>query len=290
MGLLIIVLSGISGALFTLGYKIKEQRGHRLELFMFLFSASFLLFAFLFSLIYGHGLFNTYAMIIGIPNGFSMYISVIMYSRAIRRARLSISWTVVQFCILIPFLASIVFFETRVSTLSIIGTALMLVSIVIFGKGKREKTSSDDTSLELRTGIELFAASLFSGIALTMPLVYVSLADNASPFTLLFFSSAVMAAASLIRLGKAVLTHLPSRSEIVVPIFMSFMQVISLSLLITGLKTIPGSAAYPLKSIIGLLCIYACSYLCFKERMIPIEIVGIVCSVTAIVFITMTLH
>lgn len=261
-------------------------------MFIFLFSFSFLLFTGLFSLINGNTAADFPALFLGLPYGLSMYLSIIMYTQVIAKVRLSISWTIVQFCVLVPLLVSLLFFEVEIDFMSFSGAILVMLSILIFGKGKKEKSdTAPPGGIEVKTGFQVFLAALFSGIGLTIPMIYVSVVDISQPFILLLYSSLVMTIASFISLliHKEVKTR--KRWDIVlIPVGMSFFQVVALSLLMVGLREINGSIAYPLKSVVGLMCVYLFSFATFKEKLLTIEKFGILISIAAIILMTASLY
>lgn len=293
IGITAIVISGFAGGLFTLGYKLKA----RLELpdkgFSFLYGFTFMLFALLFILFKGDTLVEQSALLWGIPYGVAMYVSVVMYASVIGKVRLSISWTIIQFSILIPLISSLIFFEAEMNIFSLTGSVLVLISIATFGLAKRHEgaESSETSQADLGVGLRLFLASLFSGIGLAIPLFYVSSTSESQPMVLLFYASLFMTLMVLVTLRKVDYRQLFTDWKAVgVPTGMSFLQLSATFLLMVGLLSLQGSVAYPLKSVLGLLFVYTLSHLVLKERLLFLEKVAIVIALIAILLTTRALH
>jgi multidrug transporter EmrE-like cation transporter len=291
MAVALVILSGIAGSLFTLGYKIKDRLQREIMVFMFYFSLFFTCITFLFMNIYQNSFLNLPALLFGIPNGFSMFGAITMYSLVIKKAQLNISWTVVQFSVLVPFSVSIIFFDSTLGFFSFAGITLILFAITILGKKKNSKNPTGITSMGLMTWFQLFLTALFSGLSLTFPLLYVSLSNNTDTLTLLFYGSCTMVLLSLICKSKSLLSLLsPGRKVLSISLFMSVSQVASLFLFIEGLKHIEGTVAYPMRSVSGLLFVYMFSSLIYKERLVIKEKIGLMISVAGITLITMAIY
>jgi multidrug transporter EmrE-like cation transporter len=71
---------------------------------------------------------------------------------------------------------------------------------------------------------------------------------------------------------------------------MGFLQMANWSLLMIGLQGIGGSVAYSLNGVVGLVCVYGISFSFFKEHVSPIEKIGILVSIIAILLMTASLY
>lgn len=293
IGLFSIVVSGLAGGLFTLGYKLKARFEQPDKGFSFLYALTFMLFALLFIFFRGDTLVERQALLWGIPYGLAMYVSVVTYASVIGKVRLSISWTIVQFSILIPLISSLLFFEAELNIYSLVGSILVLLSILTFGLAKRHEgeVPSESRRADVAVAIRLFLASLFSGIGLAIPLFYVSSTSESQPMVLLFYASLFMTLMVIATMRRADYRGLFSDWKVVaVPTGMSFLQLSALFLLMVGLLTVRGSVAYPLKSVLGLLFVYLLSHLILKERLLFLEKVAIVIALIAIILTTRALH
>lgn len=287
-----IILSGFAGGIFSFGYKAIVRLKHRIGPFIFLYGLTYTIFTAVGILLTGGVSSDPMAWLFGILHGVIMFMAILFYIRIIGKIRLSISWTIIQFSIFIPLVASLLFFEKDLSLLSVGGTVLMLVAIIMFSQGKKAHPAQPEgTEATLANWFLLFCSSLFSGMALTIPMSYMKATSVSQPLYLLFASGVGTLLCSLFFIRKGDWEYMKGDWKIFgVPSVMSFLQIISWAFLMVGLLDLDGAVAYSLKGFIGLLCVYTISFSFFKETVSRIEKVGIVVSVGAILLMTISLY
>lgn len=287
-----IVLSGFAGGIFSFGYKAIVRLKHRIGPFIFLYGLTYTIFTAIGILLTGGVSADSMAWLFGISHGVIMFMAILLYVRIIGKIRLSIFWTIIQFSIFIPLVTSLLFFEKDPSLLSVGGTVLMLVAIIMFSLGKKDHSGQPEgTKGTLANWFLLFCSSLFSGMAFTIPMLYMKAASVSQPLYLLFASGVGTLLCSLFFIRKGDWKYMKGDWKVLsVPSIMSFLQIISWAFLMIGLLKLDGAVAYSLKGFIGLLCVYTISFLFFKEIVSRIEKIGIFVSVGAILLMTISLY
>lgn len=287
-----LILSGFAGAFFSSGYKAMAQLDHRYKPFVSLYSLAFSLFTAIGVLLIRGTLADSMLWLFGIPHGVVTCLAILFYAGIIGNVRLSISWTIIQFSILIPLAVSLIFFETDLNLLAVAGCAFMVLAIIIFSLGKKGASPAEESPrLTFKNGLLLFTSSLFTGIAFTIPMIYLKAAERSQPLSLLFISAIASLLTSLWFVRKEDWSYIMSDWRIAgIPTAMGFLQMANWSLLMIGLQGIGGSVAYSLNGVVGLVCVYGISFSFFKERVSPIEKIGILVSIIAILLMTASLY
>lgn len=287
MGLFIVALSGATTAVFGLGYKIRKHYGFSIIHLSFLFSVSIIIFALIYILIYGHPIYSKASLMIGAPIGACFALAIYFYQQVLEKANLNISWTVIQFSVLIPFFFSMIAYHERPSIQAIIGVVLIFVSIILFGI-KKERTRQSAIP-DIKTALFLFFAAFLSGVNDAFAKVYVSSFNGESPFSLFLYTGITMSVITGIILlhRKEVLISGRKRWGLVLNgLYMGFFSVSGAALLITGLRSVDGSIAYPLRNAVNIIMIFIFSYFFFKEKARPIELVGTGTALAGLVIVT----
>jgi drug/metabolite transporter (DMT)-like permease len=290
IGLVFTFLTGSVGALYSLNYKLKERRAYPTDPVMFFFSVTFVLVTTVFRFLFHEPVYTREALLLGIPFGICMYLALRLYFVVARRAKLNISWLIIQFSLLVPFGLSILIYQETLEPLAILGIVFMFLSIVFFALGK--SSSGQDAAIpDARTWALLALSSLFSGIGVSMPRVYVALNPDGGAFTLAFYQGltlVILSAAGLLVGWK----KSPRKSYGGILLIASSMGVTSVpatAFITMALKFLRGAIVYPLRSVINILCVFVLSFLLFKERVRPLEAIGSVMAVAGIVLVSATL-
>ena len=108
---IILVVSALCVGFFSLGYKILGSKEYNTNLFLLMYAIFFSLSAFIASVIFSESLINNYSVSYGFVNGISMYIAVYLYTQVVKHIKLNISWTIIQFSLLIPIIVSIIVYN-----------------------------------------------------------------------------------------------------------------------------------------------------------------------------------
>ncbi len=290
LGLVFTFFTGSAGALYSLNYKFKEQRAYPTGPVMFFFSLNFVLVTTIFRLLFGEPIYNREALLLGIPFGSSMYIALRLYFVVARRAKLNISWLIIQFSLLVPFGLSILIYRESLELQAILGVVLIFCSIVFFALGK--SSSGQDAAIpDARTWILLALASLFSGIAVSMPRIYVALNPAGGALTLAFYQglTLVILSGSGLLLGWNKNPWKNCGAILLIGFSMGVTGVPANAFITMALKYLRGAIVYPLRSVVNILCVFILSFLLFKERVRALEAIGSLLAVTGIVLVSATL-
>jgi uncharacterized membrane protein len=257
---------------------------------MFFFSLAFTLVTTFFRLLFHEPIYSREALLLGIPFGICMYLALRLYFVVAKRAKLNISWLIIQFSLLVPFGLSILIYQETLEPQGILGIVLIFVSIVFFALGKR--SSGQDAAIpDARTWVLLALSSLFSGIAASMPRIYVGLNPTGGAFTLAFFQGltmVILSAAGLLPGWKKV-PWKHYRGILLIALSMGVTGVPATAFITMALKFLRGAVVYPLRSVINILFVFILSFLLFKERVRFLEAIGSALAVAGIVLVSVTL-
>ena len=290
VGLLFAFLSGAAGALYSLNYKFKERSAYPTDPVMFFFALTFVLVTTVFRISFGEAVYSREALVLGIPFGASMYLALRLYFVVARRAKLNISWLIIQFSLLVPFSLSILVYRETLELQAILGVGLIFSSIVFFALGKG--SSAQGVAIpDARTWVLLALSSLFSGISVSMPRIYVALSQTGGAFTLAFYQGLTLVVLSA---GGLLLAWKDSRWKngggiLLVALSMGVTAVPANAFITIAVKYLQGAVVYPLRSVVNILSVFVLSFLLFKERVRPLEAVGSGLAVVGIVLVSTTI-
>jgi len=294
-----ILLSAIFVGFFSVGYKILGIKRYNSNMFLCIYSMFFSLAAFFGAVVLHESISNSLSLVFGMINGLFMYFAVLLYTQVVKYVRLNISWSVLQFSLIVPVLVSIFVYKEEAGIHVYIGILLILLAIYAFGRGKgtgkelgKEKSTGSNPAVpDVKLGIMLLLSTLFSGATNAVPQVYVSYAESGGNFPLLFYTGITIFMLSLLHL---LIKRNKEYKEIsfgliTLSVYMGFVQMLAIFFLLLALRIFPGVVVFPLRNVTALLVIYAVSYLFFKERLNRVEGLGVVFTVFAIVLISMAL-
>lgn len=288
---LFVLLSGFTGALYALSYKLRERRGYPIYLTLFLFSFFSSVFSLVFITVFHEPVYSFRAFILGIPYGLAMIVSLSLYFVVTETTKLNITWTIIQFSVLIPFAFSVIWYKETVVPLAQAGIGCVLLSLVLFAFSK-SRGFHKPTIPYLRTASLLFLSSFFTGFSMCFPKIYSDLDPTAGPFTLLLYRGmAMLPGAFLLFLYKE--GSFPCRRRIigimVLTASMSLNGILLGAFIILALRNIPGSIAFPLRTIVNVLCVFILSYFLFREKVRLMEGLGVGVALTGISLVTATI-
>jgi drug/metabolite transporter (DMT)-like permease len=283
-----VFLSGLAGAFFASAYKVRKSLGLPVPPVLFLFSLFYLALSMGIAVFNGQLLFSRGLLAIGAAHGLSMILSMLCYSHVMERAKLGVTWTIIQFSVLLPFFFSVLMYRERPRPVTWLGIVCIFLAIALFSLSKTRRPEGraiPDTS----TGILLFAASLLTGAALGIPKIYTANFPQLGIFALLTYSSSTMV---LVTLPLAVLWRRKapsgriSRKLLPFTLYMSVTNQAAAAFLILALKGIPGAVVYPLRNIVNILLVFLVSIFVFKERVSPSESIGTAVAVVGIAVVS----
>ncbi len=286
-----VFLSGVAGALYGLSYKVRENRGYSIELMLLLFSAFSMLFSFLLALASGEHLISAGALRLGLPYGLTMVVSMSLYFRVTRKAKLNVTWTVIQFSVLIPFLVGVLVYGERPGARPLAGTGLIFLSILFFGLGRGERTGGPMIP-DLLTGVFLVLSALFTGLSMVIPQVFAAGQPHSGPYTLLLYRGACMTLLTgtllLVRLRLLPPRPAPTFNPglVLISAHMGLMGLLVPAFLIAALQRMDGALAFPLRTIVNLLFVFLLSFALFRERVSALEGCGVATAAAGIVLVS----
>ena len=289
---LYVFFSGIAGALYGLSYKLRSQHSYPIYRMLFLFSVFTTLFSLAPLALFNQPLFSAKSLVLGLPYGLFMVISLSLYFVVSGRAKLNISWTIVQFSVVIPFVLSIFWYGERLESIAVFGIALIFVSLIFFGAGKRDP-SGGRAIPDPRTAVMLFLSFLFTGASSSIPKIFAVVEPEAGPFTLFLYRGLSMIPLSLIlmRLREGTLKkHRWKPGLFFLAAYMSLNSVLLGVLTILALRGgIGGSVAFPLRAIVNVLLVFLLSFLLFREKVTFLEGVGALVALAGIAMVSAAL-
>ena len=279
-----VFLSGISGAFFASAYKVRKRMGFPVPPVLLLFSLFYLLLSLSIALLRGQFVFSRGLLGIGVAHGSAMILSMLCYSYVMERAKLGITWTIIQFSVLLPFFLSVFLYRERPRPVSWAGIFCIFLAIALFSLSKT-KQSEGGAIPDASTGLLLVASALLTGVALGIPKIYAANFPDLRIFALLTYSSATMV---LVALPVALIWRRRAPGGPLKPGLLPFAGYMSITnqaaaaFLILAVKGVPGSVVYPLRNVISILLVFSISILVFRERVSPAEGIGAAIAVAGI--------
>ena len=289
--LIFIFCSGLAGAIYGISYKLRQRRGYPVESMLFLFALFSTVFSAIFSVLFRQPLYSPTALLLGLPYGLVMITSLILYFTVTEKARLNMTWMVIQLSVLLPFSISLIVYGERVEPPAICGLVCIFVSLLTFGVGRLRGTSPYPVP-DRRTGWLLLLASVSTGLAMSFTKFYAAFAHEEGVFALFFYRGLSMVTASVVFTklrSKPVVQHRPPRGQFILSAVMSLCAVILGAFIILALQDISGSVAFPLRSVVNVLMVFFLSFLLFGERFTFLEGLGSVFALGGIALVSASL-
>jgi drug/metabolite transporter (DMT)-like permease len=279
-----VFLSGISGAFFASAYKVRTRLGFPVPPVLLLFSLFYLLLSVSIALLSGQLLFSRGLLAIGAAHGLAMILSMLCYSYVMERAKLGVTWTIIQFSVLLPFFLSIFLYHERPQPVTWVGIFFIFLAIALFSLSKAKR--ADGRAIpDASTGLLLVASALLTGVALAIPKIYASVFPELRIFSLLTYSSSAMVLVTLpvaLAWRRRAPAHPLSPGLLPFAAYMSITNQAAAAFLILAVKGVPGSVVYPLRNVVNILLVFLVSILLFRERVSPSEGIGTAVAVAGI--------
>ncbi len=286
--LLLILCSGLAGAMYGVSYKLRQRRGYPIEYMLFLFAFFSVLFSLIFISLFRQPFYSFQALLLGLPYGLVMMTSLILYFTVTERARLNITWMAIQLSVLIPFSISLLVYGERLRPPAISGIVCIFLSLLFFCLGRLRGTTPPPVP-DRRTGFLLVLASVFSGLAMSFTKFYAASAREKGLFALFLFRGLSMMPAAVVfaRLrSKPVVRSRPSAGQFVLAAVMSLSALLLGVFIILALQETSGSVAFPLRSVVNVLTVFFLSFLLFGERFTLLEGLGSVLALGGIALVS----
>lgn len=291
MNIWIVFCSGIVSALAGLTYKFRHKHRFPIDLLLALFAFFYTLFTAFCLLIFGETLYSRRALVLGVCSGLTQATVIRLMFIVTSRVKLNISWTVIQFSVLVPFFLSVVLFREIPAPRTLIGVGCIFTSIPFFGLGK-SKGQSGPSIPDLKTGLLLFLCSFLTGVMFSIPKLYTHLEPGGGIFTLLLYNGlAMIPLTGILFASRAGQAHgfRASLGITTLSIYMALTNVGAIALLMIALHWIDGSVVYPLRTVVNILSIFFLSFVLFREKANLLEGVGAVVALIGLVLVSSTM-
>jgi drug/metabolite transporter (DMT)-like permease len=287
----IVFLSGFCSGLAGLTYKFRHKHGYAIDVLLLFFSFFFTVFTFLCIVVFGQPFFTLGALIFGLCFGIVNIAAIRIMFLVTRETKISISWTVLQYSVLLPFLLSVIIFNEHPRIGALLGVGCIFISIPLFGLGKG--AGKEERSIPtIRIGLLLFLASFLTGVMFSIPKFYSHIDQTGGTFTLLFYSGMPMVVTALvltlINVGKDIGTKM-NMGVFVLSLYMTAANVAAVALLVISLRYLDGSIVYPLRTVVNVLSIFIMSFIFFREKATFLEAVGAVIALAGLVLVSATM-
>lgn len=133
MGYIYCIIAVTAYAVLGLSYKISDHKKcdqSQVNFFLFLSAAIIVL---VWGLVRGTTVTPGAAVILGVVDGVIVFASVLVFRRAAALGRISTSWTILNLSLVIPVIASVVFWREIPSARHHAGFGLTLIAIILLG-------------------------------------------------------------------------------------------------------------------------------------------------------------
>ena len=297
MGFIALFASGVAAGAFSLGYKMAGKAGYRVAPLLFVFSLVNAAVSLAASLILKQPIGDLLTILLGLATGVCMLFAVMLYFIVLRSEKHNVSWTIIQFSVLIPFTAGIVLYGETPSFRAVTGTVSILFALVLFGIGKNRQKgkpgsvspSAEDTLAKTRTAFLLFLSTVLSGAAQVTALVFVAERPGAGVFPLLFASGVGMGLVALPWMIRSAAVSGAGRfgpGALGVAAYMGVLNTAAYVLLLFALVSVESTIAFPLRNAVNIVSVFIFSFLLFRERATPFELAGAAVSVVGIALVS----
>lgn len=133
MGYIYCIIAVTAYAVLGLSYKISDHKKcdqSQVNFFLFLSAAIIVL---VWGLVRGTTVTPGAAVMLGVVDGVIVFASVLVFRRAAALGRISTSWTILNLSLVIPVIASVVFWREIPSARHYAGFGLTLIAIILLG-------------------------------------------------------------------------------------------------------------------------------------------------------------
>jgi drug/metabolite transporter (DMT)-like permease len=294
-----VFLSALTGALFSLGYKMRSRFGLDFRGLLVLQGLFTSLLACGGVLAFGQPLFSLTALALGLPFGASACLAMYLYFLVVQEIKLNVSWMVIQLSLVIPFLLSVALYNEGIQTFELVGVGLALTAILIFGLGKpdgrRGAASAVQPPVKRRALLWLAVSAVLSGTNQFLPKVFRETGQGGA-FALLMYGGLGLLAAAFFALPREAKRLDPdepgkrSRAGWALPAVSAYMAVFQFLVnlfLLLALETVKGSVVYPVRSVTNVLAVTGLSFVFFGETLTALEALAMAAAIGAIVFISL---
>lgn len=238
---------------------------------------------------------------VGAVAGTAAAVALFAFQASLRFGKISTSWLVVNLCVAVPVLVSVVVYGEQVTAGKAAGVALVFATIVLLWWDKRidlARAGRDgETAAAFAPGVPAVAgrskwlplimvAFLANGLSASSQKVLVELGagDWAWQFYLVLYAvgAALVAACNAVAVGR------PNRREMLVSAVMALASVAGNVCIVKALdRAVPGTIAYPVANGGSLVLVVLAGVLAFRERLNAPGFAGILLGIAATVILVL---
>lgn len=213
-------------------------------------------------------------LLLGLPAGLFFYLSFIYYQKSVRENGATLSGMFSKLGILIPMIVSILLWKELPTKLQWLGIFLSLAAIIIvnYEPGDKTKLKASLIFLLFYGGMAEFSNKIFQKY-------FVS--DLKTTFLFILFLTAFLL--SFNRAKKE--TQALKRDEMITGLMVGLPNLMSAFFLIIALDTVTTSVAFPIYSAGVIMLISLASYVIYKEKINVRGWIGIILTISALIFI-----
>jgi len=294
--MIFVFLSGVAGALFGMSYKLRVQLKLDYRQVLIAGGVWSLLLSAAAVVSFREPIYSLSALLIGVPYGVTLTLSMIIYFRVVEKTKLNISWTFIQLSVVVPFGLSVIAYGESISWREAAGIALIFATILLLGLARPRRKKHGGADARAIGG--LFLAFLFTGLTQCFPKIYQTLPGAHPTTTVLLYASLgmILFAGGLRKrsdtpqvAGKDRDALTAKRRTLTVLLFSLYMSATRLAIplfLLLALQSVKGAVVFPLRTMLNILLLVLASYLFYQERLKLSEALGIPVAIAAITLLT----
>lgn len=281
-----LVLCVVSSACFGLCYKVSTRRGYHAPLVQLTMFTACSLVASLLAVCQGGVVWNGRIALTGFWSGLFMAVAIYTFFVAMRQGGLAVGWTCINFSVVVPLAASVLFWHEFPSLRQIAGLALLVPCILLFANLHLQVTGDRRrwTLLVVVSTLLSGASSVMAKVANELPR---HLGTDCTPgqaiFSYLVFAYATAAVVLLVSMERR---QIRVRSlDAGFGLVMGMVGLAATWTLIRALDFLPGIVVFPVKSAGGLVLTALAAVGIWQERLTKRQTCGIVIGALSTVLI-----
>ncbi len=204
------------------------------------------------------------AIVMGAVNGGLYFASLALNQINVKRNGAILQSTFSRLGVLVPAIASIIFFGERPTILQVLGIAVFLVAILLLYHGNKQGRS-EVSEVEKPAILLLVMGMFFGGLADFMSKIFeqVGQRNYDSWFVVITFFFALVITVVLVVTKR---THFGMR-EALIGVGVGVPNLLSTRLLLAALTSVPAYIAYPIYSVGGILIVMLVGSALFREKL-----------------------
>jgi len=226
---------------------------------------------------------------LGLIAGVLFFIAVASFFEVTKWGRLSISWTAVSLSLMIPTLASILFWGEKPSLGQIFGIMGVALALTMFGLDRKRleqqfSFTSTGRSKNLLWGVTLAVSFIATGLNMicTKALIEKGLGAYILQFTFVdYLTASALAVPFMWRRNS-----FPDQRDLRVGLLMGVSGFVSFVLFLHALRLLSGVVVFPLRSIINVIATIILSVLLWQEKIGAAGKFGILTAIVSIFLIS----